>query len=292
MTGCSGDCSNCPMKDVCGTNNIPEIMIKSIQKVKESCESFKFKILILSGKGGVGKSTMTYLLARKFSQKYNVGVLDLDLCGPSLPFLFGVQNEKYRETALGIEPCFINEKISLMSTQFFLNEVDEALVANGTSKNSYVLQLLSDVDWGEGEVLLIDTPPGTSDEHISVCSFMSGAGIDGAVIVTTPEEVAISDVRREIRFCEKAGIKVLGVIENMSFYHCPECENNSYIYPNTSGGAEALCKEKNLKLLGKIPADPSLVAGITDKPVLSDSVKEAINDATSSIIGIIENKKK
>lgn len=121
---------------------------------------------------------------------------------------------------------------------------------------------MKDIFWDETEVLIVDTPPGTSDEHLSIVSFMSEAKIDGAIIITTPEEVAISDVRREISFCRKTDLHIFGVVENMSSFLCPKCQKESFIYPKTSGGAEALCESENLPLLGKIPIDPLLIGGM------------------------------
>ena len=276
---CNGDCSNCPMKSFCGSTDVPESMLKAIQKVKESLENVKYKILVLSGKGGVGKSTLTYMLTRRLSKDYSVGVLDLDLCGPSIPVLFNCENEKLHQTAFGYEPYIVQENISVVSTQFFLEKQDDPLIARGPKKNSLVLEFLSDINWDGVDLLLIDTPPGTSDEHLSIVSFMSGTGINGAIIITTPEEVSISDVRREIKFCQRSGIPILGVIENMSSFICPHCNQSSDIYPRTSGGAENLCKNENIKLLGKLPIDPSLVAGCDqDKNPLSQIVKDSISN--------------
>ena len=276
---CNGDCENCPMKEACSSRIVPKEMIDAIEKVRQAMEFVKYKILVLSGKGGVGKSTIAYLLTRRISQDMQVGVLDLDLCGPSMPFLFEAENEHLRQTATGFEPLAVDENITLVSTQFFLDNQDDPIIARGGQKNTMVLQLLSDVDWDDNETIIIDTPPGTSDEHLSVVSFMKEAGVSGAVIVTTPEEVALTDVRRELRFCKRAGVKVLGVIENMAAFVCPECGKESTIYPRSSGGAQKMCEDESVNFLGSIPIDPSLVAGLSGKDhALSQTVKDAVSN--------------
>lgn len=285
---CNGDCSNCPMKGSCSSGIVPEALLDSIRKVKEAMEPVQHKILVLSGKGGVGKSTTTYLLTRRLAADMAVGVLDLDLCGPSMPFLFEAEDEKLRQTSLGISPLNVDDNIYLVSTQFFLPEKDEPVIARGGQKNQMVLQLLSDVDWSESEIMMIDTPPGTSDEHLAIVSFMKDAGVTGAVIVTTPEEVALADVRREIRFCKKSQIRVLGVVENMSSYTCPKCGKESSIYPRTNGGAQQMCAEEGVAFLGSIPIDPSLVAGLVGKShQVAPTVKAAVDSIVEKMMEIV-----
>ena len=273
------------MREACSSRIVPQEMLDAIEKVRQAMEYVKYKILVLSGKGGVGKSTIAYLLTRRISQDMQVGVLDLDLCGPSMPFLFEAENEHLRQTATGFEPLAVDENITLVSTQFFLDNQDDPIIARGGQKSTMVLQLLSDVDWDDNETVIIDTPPGTSDEHLSVVSFMKEAGVSGAVIVTTPEEVALTDVRRELRFCKRAGLKVLGVIENMSAFVCPECGKESTIYPRSSGGATKMCEDENVQFLGSIPIDPSLVAGLSGKDhALSQTVKDAVSGIYEKIL--------
>ncbi|OHT05582.1 Cytosolic Fe-S cluster assembly factor nubp1 [Tritrichomonas foetus] len=285
---CSGDCANCPMREACGSGGVPDAMRAALKDVQDSLEKVRHKVLVLSGKGGVGKSTVTYLLSKYLSLDNIVGVLDLDLCGPSMPYLFKCQSERMHQTAFGLSPAYATDNISLVSAQFFLENEDDANIARGSTKNTYVLQFLKDVDWGDTEYLVVDTPPGTSDEHLSIVSFMSQSGIDGAVIVTTPEEVAISDVRREIKFCQRAGVKILGIIENMSSFTCQRCGKSSSIYPQTNGGAEQLCREESLPLLGKLPIDPSLVAGcIGENFEISPAIQESLDRIGSNLMGVL-----
>ena len=190
------------------------------------------KILILSGKGGVGKSTFTSMLAYAFAQseKMEVGVCDIDICGPSIPRMMGAAEETIHMSASGMSPVYVAKNLGVMSIQFMLPGQDDAIIWRGPKKNGLIKQFLRDVDWGKLDFLLVDTPPGTSDEHLSINTYLKGTngGVDGAVIVTTPQEVSLLDVRKEINFCRKAGIKVLGVVENMSGFVCPNCEVRSF----------------------------------------------------------------
>jgi len=273
------------MKETCASGGVPNEMKQALEDITVSLENVKHKILVLSGKGGVGKSTVSYLLSIILAKKHRVGVLDLDLCGPSMPLLFNAPNEPLLDTSFGFEPCRVAKNISLASIQFFLDNDDDPVIARGPKKNALVLQLIKELDWGDTDIMVVDTPPGTSDEHLAVVSFMSQSGIDGAVIVTTPDEVSISDVRREIRFCQRANIKILGVVENMSCYKCPFCDQESTIFERTTGGAAKLCEQENLKLLGQIPIDPTIVAGkIGDGIPLSESVESAANNFVENLM--------
>ncbi|EAY10672.1 nucleotide binding protein, putative [Trichomonas vaginalis G3] len=284
---CSGNCGSCSHAGTCSSHGTPEALQGALEECKTVLENVTHKILILSGKGGVGKSTLTYILTKYLAKTKKVGVLDLDLCGPSIPILFNCDVEPLLDTTFGFQPYHAAKNINVVSIQFFLPDFDSPLVARGPKKNALVLQLINQIDWSDQDFLLVDTPPGTSDEHLSVVSFMRDSEIDGAVIVTTPDEVSISDVRREIEFCQKAGVKILGVVENMSQYKCPMCGKTSSIYGHEFGGAEELCKQENLDLLGRIPIDPYIVAGQFEP---QKDLPEAINDAASVICEKIQQK--
>ena len=199
-------------------------------------------MLVLSGKGGVGKSTVTANLARCLASVHDleVGVLDIDLCGPSQPTILGCQGESVHQSGSGWSPVFVDDNLSLMSAGFLLPSQDTALIWRGPKKNGLIKQLLRDVDWGNLDSLLVDTPPGISDEHLSLVQYQAAAGIDGAVIVTTPQEISLQDVRKEINFCSKVGLRVLGVVENMAEFVCPKCHLSSTILPSSTGGADKL----------------------------------------------------
>ena len=293
-------------------------------------------ILVLSGKGGVGKSSVTTQLALSLSlQGHSVGVLDIDLTGPSIPRFFGVENAKVKQSPGGWLPVPVyipppstssvtsdnhaaarcdttssqtteNKKtrptpsvpenengtavvpgpIYCMSLGFLLKSRSDAVVWRGPKKTAMVRQFLSDVQWGDLTYLLIDTPPGTSDEHISLLETLlkitsshttlsapttAGAGssgslthkqLAGAVIVTTPQAVSISDVKKELNFCTKTGLNVLGVIENMAGFVCPACAECTNVF--SKGGGEAMARQYGVRFLGSVPIDPAFVALIEE----------------------------
>lgn len=224
----------------------------------------KRKILVLSGKGGVGKSTVSAMLASAFARdgETQVGAMDIDICGPSLPLIFGVPpNTRLHSTSAGILPMPVSDNLGLVSIGFMLPSSSSAVIWRGPKKNSLIKQFLRDVDWGdEGlDFLVVDTPPGTSDEHLSLVKYLGDSGIDGAVVVTTPQEVALQDVRKELDFCRKTGIRVLGVVENMAGFVCPSCGGQSDIFVPSTGGAEQLAKDMpGIEVLGSVPLDPRI----------------------------------
>ena len=291
-------CRGCPNQQICASAQ-PKGPDPDVAVIAERLSGVKHKILVLSGKGGVGKSTVTSLLARSLAAKnFNVGVLDLDICGPSLPRVFGVEGEQIHQSGSGWSPVYVDENLSLVSAGFLLPSLDSAVIWRGPKKNGLIKQLLRDVDWEGGlDFLILDTPPGTGDEHISIAQYLADSGIDGAVIVTTPQDVAIIDVRKEIDFCRKVGLKVVGMVENMSSFVCPKCSVISEILPATSGGAEALCKELGLELLGKIPLDPSIGQACDEgKSLLQDGesaldntpIAKAYADITDKIVATVK----
>jgi len=240
------------------------------QEVPKSLSNVKHVILILSGKGGVGKSSVTTQTALTLvNMGFNVGVLDIDLTGPSLPRMFGVEKKQVHQSTQGWVPVQVYSKsettsggsLKLMSLGFLLGDRGNSVVWRGPKKTAMIKQFLKDVVWSTDEpldYLLIDTPPGTSDEHIAIAEELRYAQpIDGAIIVTTPQQVATADVRKEINFCKKVNFNILGVIENMSGFICPYCAECTNIF--SSGGGEQLAKQLDLRYLGNIPIDPSFV---------------------------------
>ena len=185
--------------------------------------------------------------------------MDVDICGPSLPLLFGMQGQRLHSTSSGILPLSITSALSLVSIGFLLPSSNSAVIWRGPKKNGLIKQFLKDVEWGQLENLVIDTPPGTSDEHLSIVQYLAAAGgVDGAVIVTTPQEVALQDVRKELDFCAKVGVPVLGVVENMSGFVCPSCGGESDIFIPSTGGACGLADEWGIEVLGQVPLDPRI----------------------------------
>ncbi|POS87801.1 Cytosolic Fe-S cluster assembly factor CFD1 [Erysiphe pulchra] len=235
-----------------------------------SLEKVKHIILVLSGKGGVGKSSITAQLALCLSLAGNsVGVLDIDLTGPSIPRLFGIETAKVTQAPGGWIPVSIHPsdaaagigELKCMSLGFLLPRRGDAVVWRGPKKTAMVRQFLSDVLWGDLDYLLIDTPPGTSDEHISLAETLLKVATPGnipeAVVVTTPQAVAVADVKKELNFCIKTGIPVIGIVENMSGFVCPQCSECTNIF--SSGGGKSMAEEFHLKFLASVPIDPQLV---------------------------------
>lgn len=227
--------------------------------------SIRHIILVLSGKGGVGKSTISTELAlalRHAGKK--VGILDVDLCGPSIPRMFGAQGRAVHQCDRGWAPVFLDreQSISLMSVGFLLEKPDEAVVWRGPKKNALIKQFVSDVAWGELDYLVVDTPPGTSDEHMATIEALRPHQPLGALVVTTPQAVSVGDVRRELTFCRKTGLRVMGVVENMSGFTCPHCTECTSVF--SRGGGEELARLAGVPFLGSVPLDPELMRSLEE----------------------------
>jgi len=257
--GKASACAGCPNQKIC-SSGAPKQQDPGVKEVKWRLSTVKHKIIVLSGKGGVGKSTFTSTLAYGLAQNPSnqVGVLDIDICGPSMPKILGVEGEQVHQSGSGWSPVYVDDNLSVMSIGFLLQSESDAVIWRGPRKNGLIKQFLKDVDWGELDYLVIDTPPGTSDEHLSLVQYLAETAVDGAVIVTTPQEVALLDVRKEIDFCKKVGLPILGIVQNMSYFVCPKCQHNSNPFPATTGGAQALAEEFGLQLLGCLPLDPRI----------------------------------
>lgn len=258
QAGQGSACAGCPNQSICAST--PKGPDPDIPIITSRLSGIQHKILVLSGKGGVGKSTFTTMLAHAFAanQDNMVGMMDTDICGPSIPKMMGVEAETIHTSNAGWSPVWVSDNLGVMSVQFMLPSRDDAVIWRGPRKNGLIKQFLKDVEWGELDYLLVDTPPGTSDEHLSVNSFLKESGVDGAVVVTTPQEVSLLDVRKEIDFCRKAGIKILGVVENMSGFVCSNCKHKNQIFRATTGGAKSLAKQTGVPYLGAVPLDPRI----------------------------------
>lgn len=224
------------------------------QALEDRLNRIQHKILVMSGKGGVGKSTVAVNLAISLArQGKRVGLLDVDIHGPSIPRMLKLDSTVAQMTSENILPV---EKAGLkvMSIGFLLQERDAAVIWRGPRKMGAIKQFFKDVVWGDLDYLVIDSPPGTGDEPLSVAQL--AAPVDGTVIVTTPQDVATADVRKSIKFCHKLQLPVLGVLENMSGYACPECGTVTNIFK--SGGGERMAKDMGVPFLGRIPIDPAV----------------------------------
>ncbi|KAH0497674.1 hypothetical protein TgHK011_004963 [Trichoderma gracile] len=234
-------------------------------------EKVKHVVLVLSGKGGVGKSSVTTQLALSLTLAgHSVGILDVDLTGPSIPRMLSIEASKVTQVPGGWAPVVVHEaepesglgSLHAMSLGFLLPKRGDAVVWRGPKKTAMIRQFLKDVLWDETDYLLIDTPPGTSDEHISLAETLQRDALPGqvagAVVVTTPQAVATADVRKELNFCVKTGIRVLGVVENMSGFVCPHCSECTDIFG--SGGGKSMADEFKVPFLGSVPIDAQFIA--------------------------------
>ncbi|XP_046823876.1 cytosolic Fe-S cluster assembly factor NUBP2 homolog [Vespa crabro] len=228
-------------------------------------EGVKHVVLVLSGKGGVGKSTISTQLALALKESgFKVGLLDVDLCGPSVPYLLNLEDKDVHQSSDGWVPVFADteQRLSVMSIGFLLKNQNDSVIWRGPKKTAMIKQFLTDVVWENIDYLIIDTPPGTSDEHITVMENLKNVKCDGAILITTPQAVAVDDVLREVTFCRKTGIPIIGIVENMSGFVCPSCEECTNIF--SSGGGTALSEMVNIPFLVKVPIDPQ-VGRLQDK---------------------------
>jgi Mrp family chromosome partitioning ATPase len=231
------------------------------------------------------------MLSHGFAQdeEAQVGLMDADICGPSIPKMMGVEEESIHVSANGWSPVYVSDNLGVMSVQFMLPNRDDAVIWRGPKKNGLIKTFLKDVEWGELDYLVVDTPPGTSDEHLSVNSFLKEAGVDGAVLVTTPQEVSLLDVRKEVDFCKKAGIRILGIVENMSGFVCPGCKHESQIFRATTGGARKLAQEQQIPFLGAVPLDPRIGMACDYGESFLDNFPDS--PACEAILKVVQNVK-
>jgi ATP-binding protein involved in chromosome partitioning len=224
--------------------------------LKSNLGRIKHKIMVLSGKGGVGKSTVAANIAVAIALEGNkVGILDTDFHGPSIPTLLYLGNARPTSDGKSILPVQLTDGIKVMSIGFLLPNQDDAVIWRGPMKMSVIKQLLTEVNWGDLDYLIIDFPPGTGDEPLSVAQLIPES--DGAIIVTTPQDLSINDVRKCINFCRQVNVPVLGVVENMSGLVCPHCNNVIDIFKK--GGGETMAAEMGVPFLGSIPIEPMIV---------------------------------
>ncbi|EGX93539.1 cytosolic Fe-S cluster assembling factor cfd1 [Cordyceps militaris CM01] len=227
-------------------------------------------VLVLSGKGGVGKSSVTTQLALSLALAgHSVGILDIDLTGPSIPRMLAIESSKVTQVPGGWAPVCVQAadaaagtgSLCAMSLGFLLPQRGDAVVWRGPKKTAMIRQFFKDVLWPATDYLLIDTPPGTSDEHISLAETLQRDArpgqVSGAVVVTTPQAVATADVRKELNFCAKTGIQVLGVVENMSGFVCPHCSECTDIFG--AGGGKTMADEFRVPFLGAVPMDAQFI---------------------------------
>lgn len=264
--------------------------IESETKLRNSLAKIKHVVIVMSGKGGVGKSTVSSNLAQTLSVKgYKTGIMDIDITGPNIPKMFGVEDEKLNVEGDKLIPVQVPPSLSIMSMAFLLPDKDSAIMWRGPVKMGAIRQFIEDVEWGELDYLVVDMPPGTGDEALSIVQLIPKA--DGAVIVTTPQDVALLDSRKSVTFAAQTKIPVIGIVENMSGFVCPHCGEITEIFK--SGGGEETAKSMNIQFLGKIPIEPGIaMSGDSGRPIVaadpaSESAK-AFMEIADKIIMTVE----
>ncbi len=260
-------------------------------QIRNRMNQIKRKILVLSGKGGVGKSTVAVNLAVSLAlNNKKVGLLDIDIHGPSIPKILNLEDKKLLAFGDCLMPVPVLANLVVMSIGFMLQDKDDPVIWRGPMKYQMIKQFLKDVEWGQLDYLIIDSPPGTGDEPLSVIQLLEKP--DGAVIVTTPQQVALSDVRKSVSFCRSLNLPVIGVIENMSGFVCPKCGEKTEIFK--SGGGENMALEMNIPFLGRIPIDPQIVdACDSGEPYIRQySQSQAAQSFNEAIKPILELDKK
>ena len=253
-----------------GQTTIPMTAAMQRKVMSENLKDVRHKLFVMSGKGGVGKSSVTVNLAAALAaQGFNVGILDVDLHGPSVPHLLGshgfvrVDNEDGK-----LVPVSCGERLALISIESFLEDKDAAIIWRGPKKVGAIQQFVADVKWGALDYLLIDSPPGTGDEHMTILDAIPDAK---CVVVTTPQEISLADVRKALDFLKVVKADVLGLVENMSGLFCPHCGEEIDLFKK--GGGEALAKQEGLNFLGAIPLDLATVVAADRGPHSSSSPK-------------------
>ncbi|MCE5313761.1 MAG: iron-sulfur cluster carrier protein MrpORP [Armatimonadota bacterium] len=282
--------SSCDATHGCGScvsdspQSIDELMA-SIDR-EETLRRIKHKIVVLSGKGGVGKSTVAVNLAVSLGLAGNkVGILDVDIHGPSVPKMLHLEDHRLESNGQKLIPAEVGN-IKAISIGFLLQGADDAVIWRGPRKAGLIKQFVEEVNWGDLDYLIVDCPPGTGDEPMSVIQSLGNA--DGAVVVTTPQDVALVDVRKSISFCQQLGLPVLGVIENMSGFVCPHCGEVADIFK--SGGGERMAGQMSVPFLGRVPLDPLVVtAGDAGTPYVYTYAKSCAAQAFEPIVAGLKN---
>jgi ATP-binding protein involved in chromosome partitioning len=264
---------------------------KEKTNLSENIQNIRHKILVMSNKGGVGKSTVAVNLALGLAQKnMRVGLLDIDIHGPCIPNMLGLEGMPLVGDGKKIQPvAYHATNLKVVSMGFLIGNKESPVIWRGPLKMKAIQQFLEDVDWGELDFLIIDSPPGTGDEPLSIAQLIKD--IDGVVVVTTPQEVALLDSRKAVNFARNLNVPVLGVVENMSGFICPHCGKRTDLFK--TGGGEKAAKEMNVPFLGKIPFEPEIVtSGDEGKPfVWERKDSQAVRVLNEMVDQIMKNLK-
>ena len=252
------------------------------QKIADRMGEVGHVILVLSGKGGVGKSTVAANLASALAERGNrVGLMDADLHGPTIPLMMGVTGEMASGTPEALQPVEAAPNLAVMSIGFLTAERDQPTIWRGPLRGGVLRQFLGDVEWGQRDFLVVDLPPGTGDEPLTLAQSRPQA--DGAIIVTTPQEASLADCRKAINFAHKVNLRVLGVVENMSGFVCPHCGERTEVF--STGGGEAMARQMNVPFLGRVPlAAENVELSDEGKPLTRGEEPEAGRQAWNEIV--------
>lgn len=281
--------------DTCGDTSCPaarrqddenEEAFQERRRLQSRLCRIRHKVIVLSGKGGVGKSTVAVNLAVSLMLSgKRVGLLDADIHGPSVPTLLGLEGGTLPSGEDGLLPAELGN-LKIMSLGLLLPNRDDAVIWRGPMKMGVIRQFIQEVAWGDLDYLIIDSPPGTGDEPLSLCQLIGP--MDGAVVVTTPQKVAAVDVRKSITFCRKLQVPVLGVVENMSGFACPKCGEVTRIFPE--GGGERIAGDMQVPFLGSIPLDPAMAeAGDSGRAFVQQYASSPTAECLRKIIKPIED---
>ncbi len=236
------------------------------KRLEENLSKIKNKLIVISGKGGVGKTTVAVNLAYGLALRgKKTGILDVDIHGPNIAKMLGIEKAKLMSSDSGIEPVKVLDNLKAISLALMIRDQDQPIIWRGPLKMITIKQLLADVNWGELDYLIVDSPPGTGDEPLSVCQLIPD--LNGAVIVTTPQEVAILDSRKSVGFAKQLKIPFVGIIENMSGFVCPHCQKEIELFGR--GGGEKAALDLAVPFLGSIPIEPDIVkSGDSGRPFI------------------------
>jgi len=255
------------------------------EKLKQNMADIKHKIIVLSNKGGVGKSSFAVNLSCFLAlQGFQIGLLDADLHGPSIAKMLGFEGKKLSGSNGQINPLKVRENLSAISMASLIETPDTPLVWRGPLKGIAIKQLLAEVNWGKLDFLIIDSPPGTGDEPLSICQLIPE--LDGAVIVTTPQEIALTDSRKCITFLKNINVPILGIVENMSGFRCPHCGKRIDLF--MTGGGEKAANDFQVPFLGNIPFDTEIVnSGDQGKPFICNNKQSEAKQSFEKIAQLI-----
>jgi len=287
----SEDCQSCGQSGSCSED---EKQAHRERRLKENLSHIEHRIMVMSGKGGVGKSTVAANLAVSLARKgYEVGILDADVHGPNIPKMLGLDNEKLIGSPQGMLPIYLYPNLKVLSMAFLLPNSDAPVVWRGPLKHGVFQQFLGEVEWGDLDYLIVDLPPGTGDEPLSI-AYLIGQ-VDGSVIVTTPQEVALLHSRKAVVFSRMVHVPVIGIVENMSGFKCPHCGKDIDLFK--IGGGEKAAVELQVPFLGRIPLDPDIVKDCdAGKPFVASKpdspAAKSFDEITDRILEFVNQHKK